>query len=81
VQVTLQHRRFRAAYDLYLLREALGETDPEAIRFWTDLQTGDPPPVPREAESPVEGEAPPRRRRRSRGGRSRRAAREPAPPP
>ncbi len=38
VQVTLQHRRFRAAFDLYLLRAVLGEADPAAVRFWTDIQ-------------------------------------------
>jgi poly(A) polymerase len=40
VQVTLQHRRFRAAFDLYLLRAVLGEADPAAVRFWTDIQQG-----------------------------------------
>jgi poly(A) polymerase len=85
VQVTLQHRRFRAAYDLYLLRDLLGEADPAAIRFWTDIQgvgPGEaPPPVEAEAEGAGEGgDAPPRRRRRSRSrSRSRRPAREPAP--
>jgi poly(A) polymerase len=87
VQVTLQHRRFRAAFDLYLLRDVLGEADPDAIRFWTDVQnvgapaaSGQEPAAP-EGEADGNGEAPPRRRRRrSRSrGRSGRRAPEPAP--
>jgi poly(A) polymerase len=87
VQVTLQHRRFRAAFDLYLLRDVLGEADPAAIRFWTDIQNvgsraeaGEEPAAP-EADAEGNGEAPPRRRRRrSRWrGRSGRRAPEPAP--
>jgi poly(A) polymerase len=34
----LQHRRFRAAYDLLLLRVVLGEVDPELAKWWTDIQ-------------------------------------------
>ncbi|MGI9291014.1 MAG: polynucleotide adenylyltransferase PcnB [Gammaproteobacteria bacterium] len=37
---TLEHRRFRAAYDLMLLRQELGEVDEETARFWTDIQKG-----------------------------------------
>jgi poly(A) polymerase len=90
VQVTLQHRRFRAAFDLYLLREVLGEADPAAIRFWTDIQSVGPAVVQAPSAEPASGEdqgevnggeAPPRRRRRrSRSrGRSGRRAPEPAP--
>jgi poly(A) polymerase len=34
----LAHRRFRAAYDLLLLRVELGEVDPELAQWWTDIQ-------------------------------------------
>jgi poly(A) polymerase len=81
VQVTLQHRRFRAAYDLYLLRDLLGEADAAAIQFWTDVQTLGPGELPPTSEPAGDaGDAAPRRRRRSRSrGRSRRQAGEPAP--
>ncbi len=35
----LSHRRFRAAYDLMLLRAASGEVDQEIADFWTTVQT------------------------------------------
>jgi poly(A) polymerase len=35
----LEHRRFRAAYDLMLLRAEVGEIDKEAADFWTAVQT------------------------------------------
>jgi len=34
----LEHRRFRAAYDLMLLRTHLGEVDPDVAQWWTDVQ-------------------------------------------
>jgi len=34
----LGHRRFRAAYDLMLLRASIGEVDQEVADFWTDIQ-------------------------------------------
>jgi poly(A) polymerase len=34
----LEHRRFRAAYDLLVLRGAAGEVDPELVAFWTRVQ-------------------------------------------
>jgi len=34
----LEHRRFRAAYDLLLLRRKLGEVDPEMVDWWTEIQ-------------------------------------------
>jgi len=36
----LGHRRFRAAYDLYALRQTLGEVTDEALAWWTDVQAG-----------------------------------------
>ena len=35
----LGHPRFRAAYDLLLLREILGEVDAENTAWWTEVQT------------------------------------------
>ena len=35
----LDHPRFRAAYDFYLLRAAAGEADTEVAQWWTDIQT------------------------------------------
>ena len=34
----LEHRRFRAAYDLMLLRVGLGEVDQETADWWTNIQ-------------------------------------------
>jgi poly(A) polymerase len=34
----LEHRRFRAAYDLMLLRVGLGEVDQETADWWTEVQ-------------------------------------------
>ncbi|MDP6436989.1 MAG: polynucleotide adenylyltransferase PcnB [Gammaproteobacteria bacterium] len=34
----LEHRRFRAAYDLFLLRVHLGEVEQEAADWWTNVQ-------------------------------------------
>jgi poly(A) polymerase len=34
----LSHRRFRAAYDLMLLRASVGEVDQEVADFWTEIQ-------------------------------------------
>jgi len=35
----LSHPKFRAAYDFFLLRASIGETDTEVAQWWTDLQT------------------------------------------
>jgi poly(A) polymerase len=35
----LEHRRFRAAYDLMVLRADVGEVDRETAEFWTEVQT------------------------------------------
>ena len=40
--VLLQHRRFRAAYDLLVLRVELGEVTPELVDWWTKIQTMSP---------------------------------------
>jgi poly(A) polymerase len=37
--VLLEHRRFRAAYDLLVLRLELGEATPELVDWWTKIQT------------------------------------------
>jgi poly(A) polymerase len=64
----LEHPKFRAAYDLLLLRAASGEIDPEIAAWWTRLQ--ELPEAERVAEvegRPAEaGEAPRRRRPRRR---------------
>jgi poly(A) polymerase len=38
-QNLLSHRHFRAAYDLMLLRVALGEVDDDTAAWWTTVQT------------------------------------------
>jgi poly(A) polymerase len=35
----LEHRRFRAAYDLMLLRAEVGELDRQTAEFWSEVQT------------------------------------------
>jgi len=37
--VLLQHRRFRAAYDLLVLRTELGEVPADLAEWWTRIQT------------------------------------------
>jgi poly(A) polymerase len=37
----LEHRRFRAAYDLMMLRAEVGEIDRETADFWTEVQNQD----------------------------------------
>ena len=34
----MEHRRFRAAYDLLLLRAEVGDVDVEIAEFWTRIQ-------------------------------------------
>ncbi len=55
VRRLLDHPRFRAAYDLLMLRIAAGEEDPELGEFWTKAQQG---------EQRVRQPRAPRRRRR-----------------
>ena len=62
-----QHQRFRAAYDLLLLRASSGEADGELAQWWTDYQDGNAEPEP----PPQRTRRRPRRRRRSRGRRPR----------
>ena len=38
---TLEHKRFRAAYDFLLLRETAGEIEPGLGDWWTAFQDGD----------------------------------------
>jgi poly(A) polymerase len=63
----LEHPKFRAAYDLLLLRAASGEIDPGIAEWWTQLQTL--PEAERVAEvegQPAEAAESPRRRPRRR---------------
>jgi poly(A) polymerase len=63
----LEHPKFRAAYDLLLLRAAAGEIDPELAEWWTRLQTLAEPERVAEVEGrPQEAGGIPRGRRRSR---------------
>ena len=65
---TLEHQRFRAAYDFLLLRVATGEIDPEIGQFWTDIQETGQQNGRQTAEGSDE-QKPRRRRRRRRRGR------------
>lgn len=56
----VRHPRFRAAYDLYLLRAAGGEADQDVADWWTAYQA-DP-----DNAAPVDKEPAPRKRRRRR---------------
>ena len=62
VRSLLQHKRFRAAYDLLLLRAEIGEVPEEVAEYWTAAQEGGTEPAPA-----VEPRARRRRRRRPRG--------------
>jgi len=79
----LGHRRFRAAYDLLLLRAAVGDAPAELADTWTELQAQTPPEqiadaTSEEDEEPsVMAEVPSRRRRPQR----RRAGPPPPGPP
>jgi poly(A) polymerase len=69
----LEHPKFRAAYDLLLLRAAAGEIDPELAAWWTRLQQLPEDERIAEVENrPTEsGATPPRKRSRSRRRRKR----------
>lgn len=41
VRDLLNHARFRAAYDLLVLRASVGDADPSMAKWWTDLQETD----------------------------------------
>jgi poly(A) polymerase len=58
----LEHKRFRAAYDLLVLRSRAGQVETELADWWTEAQLSGPQAQPADAEP----EAGPRRRRRSR---------------
>lgn len=67
VRSLLGHKRFRAAYDLLLLRAGIGEVDAGLVEFWTAAQQdGDVPQTAPDERRP---------RRRRRGGRRPRSQR------
>ena len=66
VKSQVSHRRFRAAYDFLLLREASGEDLDGLGKFWTELQEKLPPAPPPGDENEIREEEAPRRRRRRR---------------
>lgn len=69
VRSLLAHKRFRAAYDLMLLRAAIGELDQETAEFWTSAQSD---------SAGGEQVRPPRARRRRRRARRRHGKPSPA---
>ncbi|UCG74413.1 MAG: polynucleotide adenylyltransferase PcnB [Chromatiales bacterium] len=71
VRSLLQHKRFRAAYDLLLLRAQVGEVPGELAEFWTAAQQGDSESEPAPAQRA--------RRRRRRRPRRRQGNSTPAP--
>ena len=66
VNSLVAQRRFRAAYDFLLLREASGEDLDGLGKFWTELQEKLPPGPPPGDENEIREEDAPRRRRRRR---------------
>ena len=72
----LTHPRFRAGYDLLLLRAELGLASAERAQWWTQVQEVGPEEQGRMADAlagPAERPAGPKGRRRRRGGRRRAA--------
>jgi len=75
--VFLESKRFRAAYDLFVLRAQVGNADPALAHWWTTLQSLPPSQQRQELGLPAHGgspapdpDAPPgTTRRRRRGGR------------
>jgi poly(A) polymerase len=67
----LEHQRFRAAYDLLLLRTEAGEPVAELATWWTDFHDGDG--EKRNALMKVVPQIGPRKKRRPRKNRSRRS--------
>lgn len=65
----IQHPRFRAAYDLLLLREQAGEIEPGLGEWWTQYQEADP--AEREQMCQDLGQKAPRKRRRYNNNRRR----------
>jgi poly(A) polymerase len=72
----LTHPRFRAAYDLLLLRAELGLASPEMARWWTEVQSVPHEEQGRMADALAQTAGPRRERPRS-GGRRRRGRRGP----
>jgi poly(A) polymerase len=68
--VLLEHRRFRAAYDLLVLRCELGEVTPDLVDWWTKIQTLSP----EEQQKEFGGQQQQQQRQGSRGRRRRRPA-------
>jgi poly(A) polymerase len=62
----LQHKRFRAAYDLLVLRASCGEVDQQIVDWWTELQS-----MPPEEQSKMLNAGRRQGGRRRRGGRRR----------
>jgi len=69
----LHHPRFRAAYDLLLLRAEAGVEDPEIAKWWTDVQT-----MPAEERDSLARTSPPAGGTGARRSRRRRRRRRPA---
>jgi poly(A) polymerase len=70
----LEGKRFRAAYDLMMLRQILGEVDEETARWWHGVQNL--PPAEQRKEFGLERGGGGERRRRRGGRRGRRGSRE-----
>lgn len=70
----LEHPRFRASFDLMLLRARSGGFDRELAGFWEEAAARRPSEVRDEILQGDDGEGGGRRRRRRRGGRRRRKA-------
>ena len=66
---TLNHRRFRAAYDLLLLRAAAGQVAKELATWWEKLQLADPERLKIMIDGLPNAPSTKRRRRRRRGKR------------
>ncbi len=62
---TMEHPRFRAAYDFLLVREASGDTEPGLGKWWTDFQAADTRGRERLLSELASTGPKPRRRRRS----------------
>lgn len=60
----MENPRFRAGYDLLILREESGEELNGLGQWWTEYQRGNQPPAPRFEDREEQRKRPPRRRRR-----------------
>ena len=69
----LEHKRFRAAYDFFMLRARCGEVEQEAANWWTEIQQL----PPEEQQKQIGSKKRPGRRRRRGRGRGRRAEQSP----